>query len=76
MEDVLDDIINVAKAVAPLVPGGGQAVLAAEAVINLIDKISGKTETRSLDQVRGDLADKLAAMNAHADSTIDKLRGD
>lgn len=76
VNDILDDILELAKAIAPIVPMGAEAKAAAELAMALLDKINDKEPSRDIDQVREQLQSKLDAMNEHADSTIARLRGE
>lgn len=65
---LIDNLLSIARAVAPLVPGGGAAVTIADATVKAIDAL-GSTDA-DLAQSRADLE---AAVNAHADRTANSL---
>lgn len=75
-KNLLDDILVIAKNVAPLiVPGAGPAIIAAEAAIRAIDKIVGSGELKPGEEAPAvEMRSVLEAqVTAHANRTADSL---
>ena len=72
LNKILKGIMDVAETTAPLLGGqGAAAVAAAAALARLIEDakdIAGPQDAAKLDELQ-------AQVNAHADATIDRLRG-
>lgn len=76
LEKIIGDVIGVAKAVAPFIPGGQAGIAAVEAVTGLIDNVRNFNPTAeeavALDQARAEFE---ATVNRHVDDAIAALRG-
>ena len=74
---IFNSIISVAKMVGPMiVPGAGEAIALGAKVLEMIDTAKAtfsETDPVKLDEARAALE---ARVNAHVDSTVDKLRGE
>lgn len=77
MKDVIAKLIDAARTVAPLLnPGAGAAIKVAEGIVKTLEAAKDLT-TDEGDQAVLDktITDLQKTVNAHADSTIDKLKG-
>lgn len=79
---LLTSILDVAKLVVPVIggPAGGTFLAAGQAAITLIDSVRGKglfssAEEEQLEVTRAELDQTVARVNAHADQTLDRLKG-
>lgn len=76
LSKIIEDVIGVAKAVAPFIPGGSAGLAAAEAVTSLIDNVknfnSTSEESVALDAARAEFE---ATVNQHVDEAIAALHG-
>lgn len=76
LANIIAEVVKVAKAVAPFIPGGSAGVAAVEAVTGLIDNVkhfnSTAEEQAQLDAARAEFE---ATVNRHVDEAIAALRG-
>lgn len=71
-KELLADLIDIAKNVAPLLGPGGQAAVAiAGKVVTMIDKTADDDDVEAI-ETRAALERRV---NANVDATIDRLRG-
>ena len=73
---LLNSIVDLAQTVGPLLgPAGAAGAAVADAVRDTVNRATVIAAETNEPELQAKLSEALASMNAHADSTIGKLRG-